>query len=515
MPIERVTFNAITKDAVHDRDAQPAPDRRGAGRRLSGPPRARLPRRLHALAGAVAQAAGRPLGRPRAVGRAAPRLRPRARDRDLRAARILVARRDPGDRRTAPSFEARLVGADGKQDHAPRRRQRRGGARPSSATSNSRPSRSPPSRRSPPSATRSRPSPPRRCSRRPRASSASRRPTPCGSPSASTRASRSAARRSASSPICGPTASTWRPRRSPARAASSARNTASATARRAAHATRPRRRTRRRRTRPCARPTWAACPRPCARTLDADQARLYELIWTRTVASQMESAELERTTVDIDAAVGPRKHRAARHRPGREVRRLPRRSTRRASDDEATTRTSSRLPPMKAGDAPGARAHRRDPALHRAAAALLRGEPRQAHGGARHRPALDLCGDARGAARPRIRAGSTRSGSCPRTRAGSSSAFLESFFRRYVEYDFTADLEEQLDRVSNGEIDWKQVLRDFWRDFSAAIDGTKELRITRGARRAERAARRRTSSPPRPTAATRAPARPAAPASCR
>jgi DNA topoisomerase-1 len=55
-------------------------------------------------------------------------------------------------------------------------------------------------------------------------------------------------------------------------------------------------------------------------------------------------------------------------------------------------------------------------------------------------------------------------------------AFLESFFRRYVEYDFTADLEEQLDRVSNNEVDWKQVLRDFWTSFAKAIDDTKELR---------------------------------------
>ncbi|MBL7309635.1 hypothetical protein INQ13_24915, partial [Escherichia coli] len=55
--------------------------------------------------------------------------------------------------------------------------------------------------------------------------------------------------------------------------------------------------------------------------------------------------------------------------------------------------------------------------------------------------------------------------------------FLESFFRRYVEYDFTAGLEEQLDRVSNAEIDWRAVLRDFWRDFSAAIGETKELRV--------------------------------------
>ena len=74
-----------------------APDRRAAGRRLSRPPRARLSRRLHPLAGALAQAAGRPLGRPRAVGGAAPRLRPRGRDRGLPHRRILDHRGDAGD----------------------------------------------------------------------------------------------------------------------------------------------------------------------------------------------------------------------------------------------------------------------------------------------------------------------------------------------------------------------------------------------------------------------------------
>jgi DNA topoisomerase-1 len=58
------------------------------------------------------------------------------------------------------------------------------------------------------------------------------------------------------------------------------------------------------------------------------------------------------------------------------------------------------------------------------------------------------------------------------------TAFLESFFSKYVEYDFTAALEAKLDQISNHELDWKQVLRDFWKDFSAAIDGTKELRTT-------------------------------------
>jgi DNA topoisomerase-1 len=57
------------------------------------------------------------------------------------------------------------------------------------------------------------------------------------------------------------------------------------------------------------------------------------------------------------------------------------------------------------------------------------------------------------------------------------TAFLESFFARYVEYDFTASLEEQLDRVSNNEVDWRELLRDFWRGFTGAVDDIKDLRI--------------------------------------
>src|SRR5579871_4408775 len=56
-------------------------------------------------------------------------------------------------------------------------------------------------------------------------------------------------------------------------------------------------------------------------------------------------------------------------------------------------------------------------------------------------------------------------------------AFLESFFARYVEYDFTASLEDQLDRISNNEISWQQVLNDFWRDFIGAVDDIKDLRV--------------------------------------
>ena len=66
----------------------------------------------------------------------------------------------------------------------------------------------------------------------------------------------------------------------------------------------------------------------------------------------------------------------------------------------------------------------------------------------------------------------------PEDRGRLVTAFLTSFFERYVEYNFTADLENQLDDVSGGRIDWKEVLRKFWLDFSAAIDGTKDLTIT-------------------------------------
>src|SRR5690606_23281744 len=66
----------------------------------------------------------------------------------------------------------------------------------------------------------------------------------------------------------------------------------------------------------------------------------------------------------------------------------------------------------------------------------------------------------------------------PQARGRIVTTFLENFFRRYVEYDFTAGLEEKLDEISDGKLPWKDVLRDFWRDFSGAVDDIKELRIT-------------------------------------
>ena len=66
----------------------------------------------------------------------------------------------------------------------------------------------------------------------------------------------------------------------------------------------------------------------------------------------------------------------------------------------------------------------------------------------------------------------------PEDRGRIVVAFLESYFAKYVEYDFTAGLEEQLDLISNSEVAWREVLRDFWRDFIGTVDDTKDLKIS-------------------------------------
>ena len=89
------------------------------------------------------------------------------------------------------------------------------------------------------------------------------------------------------------------------------------------------------------------------------------------------------------------------------------------------------------------------------------------------------------------------------------TAFLEAFFKRYVEYDFTADLEEKLDLISDGKLEWKDVLRDFWRDFTAPSPRSRTCASARCWTRSTSCSAR-TSSRPRPKAATRASARTAA-----
>ncbi|MBY0611720.1 MAG: type I DNA topoisomerase [Beijerinckiaceae bacterium] len=217
-------------------------------------------------------------------------------------------------------------------------------------------------------------------------------------------------------------------------------------------------------------------PDKVRRFLDPEAARLYDLIWKRTVASQMETAEFERTTVDIEALAGGR---VLELRATGQVVKFDGFLTlyTESRDDDAGDEDSARLPAMSVGDALQKREivstqHFTEPPPRYTEASLVKRMEELGIG----RPSTYAATIAVLVDREYVSIDKKRL--IGEDKGRLVTAFLESFFKRYVEYDFTADLENQLDRISNHEIDWKEVLRDFWRDFSAAIDGTKELRTT-------------------------------------
>jgi len=216
-------------------------------------------------------------------------------------------------------------------------------------------------------------------------------------------------------------------------------------------------------------------PSEMRRRLDTDQAKLYELIWIRTIASQMESAELERTTVDIAAKAGSRllELRAT----GQVIKFDGFLALYQEGRDDEEDEDSRRLPAMSAGEALKRQAlavtqHFTEPPPRFSEASLVKRMEELGIG----RPStyasiLQVLKD-----RGYVRLEKKRLHGEDKGRV--VVAFLENFFRRYVEYDFTADLEEQLDRISNNEISWQQVLKDFWHDFISAVDDIKDLRVT-------------------------------------
>ena len=217
-------------------------------------------------------------------------------------------------------------------------------------------------------------------------------------------------------------------------------------------------------------------PTDVVRYLDQDQRRLYELIWKRTIASQMASALLEQVAVDIADATARLRLRAngsvilfdgflALYQEDRDDT---------ISDEEGE---GTRLPAMRKAErltrgevAPSQ--HFTQPPPRYAEASLVKkleelgiGRP------STYAAILQVLQD-----RAYVRLEKRRF--VPEDRGRLVTAFLTSFFERYVEYNFTADLENQLDDISGGRINWKEVLRSFWRDFSAAVEGTKDLTIS-------------------------------------
>jgi DNA topoisomerase-1 len=229
------------------------------------------------------------------------------------------------------------------------------------------------------------------------------------------------------------------------------------------------------------RPTEVARrPKDTKAFLDSDQARLYELIWLRTMASQMESAELERTTADITAKVGGsgQRYQSIDLRANGTVIKFDGFLTlyQEGEDDAADDEESRRLPEMSAGENLTKRnidatQHFTEPPPRYSEASLVKRMEELGIG----RPStyasiLQVLKD-----RGYVRIDKKRL--VPEDKGRVLTAFLESFFARYVEYDFTAGLEEQLDRISNNEMAWRDLLRDFWRDFTAAVGDIKELRV--------------------------------------
>ena len=219
-------------------------------------------------------------------------------------------------------------------------------------------------------------------------------------------------------------------------------------------------------------------PEDVAQYLDDDQRKLYDLIWKRTVASQMENAVLDQVAVDIAAADGSAALRATGsviafdgflkvYQEGKDE------DASADSDDDDKLRI---LPDVKKGqhlarqEVDADQHFTQPPPRYTEASLVKRLEELGIGRPSTYASIISVLQD-----RNYVKLESRRF--MPEDRGRLVTAFLSSFFERYVEYGFTAELEERLDDISGGRREWKQVLRDFWEAFSKAVDGTKELRV--------------------------------------
>jgi DNA topoisomerase-1 len=217
-------------------------------------------------------------------------------------------------------------------------------------------------------------------------------------------------------------------------------------------------------------------PESVAQYLQDDELKLYELIWKRTVACQMESAVLDQVSVDIADAGGKVVLRAT----GSIVAfdgflKVYREET--EDDEKDVAEEERRLPALKEGDAlklgeVTPNQHFTQPPPRYSEASLVKKMEELGIG----RPSTYASIIQVLQERDYVKLDQRRF--IPESRGRIVTAFLSNFFRKYVEYNFTADLEEQLDQISAGDVPWKKVLRDFWTSFSEAIAKTKDLTIT-------------------------------------
>ncbi|NRB34535.1 MAG: type I DNA topoisomerase [Rhodobacteraceae bacterium] len=224
----------------------------------------------------------------------------------------------------------------------------------------------------------------------------------------------------------------------------------------------------------CIRPTDMRRDASDLKLTDADQRKLYDLIWKRTLACQMEAARLERTTVDLASADGQVVLRATGqvvmfdgfmrvYEEGR--------------DDAVVDDDDKRLPQIMQGEPIAKREvtseqHFTQPPPRYTEATLVKKMEELGIG----RPSTYASIVTTIQDREYVRKDKNRL--IPEDKGRIVTIFLLNFFRTYVGYEFTANLEEELDDVSAGDRDYKDLLGGFWRDFSAAISETSDLRIT-------------------------------------
>ncbi len=222
----------------------------------------------------------------------------------------------------------------------------------------------------------------------------------------------------------------------------------------------------------CIRPTRMDAA-PDSLSVERDQARLYDLIWKRAIASQMAAAQFQRTTVDIGETSGQTGLRAT----GQIVTFDGFLKVYEEGRDDIVDDDDKRLPQITQGDALGQKAvtpeqHFTQPPPRYTEAALVK--QMEELGIGRPSTYASIIGTIQN--REYVRKEKNRL--VPEDKGRLVVAFLENYFNRYVAYDFTAGLEEELDDISGGRLDWQEVLDRFWKDFRAAVDETAELRIT-------------------------------------
>ena len=224
----------------------------------------------------------------------------------------------------------------------------------------------------------------------------------------------------------------------------------------------------------CIRPTSAAKDSASLKLTDADQRKVYDLIWKRTISCQMAAAELERTTVDIASKGGQVGLRANGqvilfdgflkvYEEGR--------------DDAAGDGENRLLPQLSPGEYVEKRnitpeQHFTQPPARYTEATLVKKMEELGIG----RPSTYASIVTTIQDREYVRKDQNRL--IPEDKGRIVTIFLLNFFKQYVEYDFTAALEDQLDHISAGDANYKDVLSKFWKEFSAAISETSDLRIS-------------------------------------